>query len=106
MSRIGENLRVFKEGVDRHNRMNPKHPPAHGIGLSGFDLNRLGFDDGEELWSGVRIVRDGGCTGNFRVICDADGHRPTEVTFEDWASRETPLEVELVPSDPRELVLA
>jgi hypothetical protein len=70
MTAIGKNLQAFGIGVASHNRENPTHPPANGIGVSSFDLDRLDFEDGEELWSGIIITVDGGTSGNFRVLCD------------------------------------
>ena len=33
-------------------------------------MERLGFDEGEEVLPGITIHVDGGVTGNFRVLCD------------------------------------
>lgn len=70
-SRIAANLRAFRIGVNSHDRENPTHT-AYGIGLSPFDLARLGFDEGEEVLPGITIHADGGVTGNFRVLCDGE----------------------------------
>jgi hypothetical protein len=69
--RIALNLRRFREAVFAHERENPTHN-AYGIGLAAFDLERLGFEEGEELWPGVRVEVDGKTAGNFRVLCDGD----------------------------------
>lgn len=76
MSAIGANLQAFRIGVNAHDRENPEHPPAHGIGVSAFDLDRLGFEDGEQLWPGITITVDGGPSGMFRVLCDAELDAP------------------------------
>jgi len=70
-SLIGKNLRAFQIGVNAHDRENPTHT-AYGIGLAHFDMERLGFDEGEEILPGITIHADGGQTGNFRVLCDGD----------------------------------
>lgn len=70
MSAVGKNLERFRQAVGCHDRENPDHEPAHGIGMSAFDLDRLGFDDGEVLWPGVHIEIDGKTSGNFRVLCN------------------------------------
>ena len=77
-SKIAALLRQFKHACDLHDRLpeNAEHSKAYGIGVSYFDLQRLGFDDGEELWPGVKIVVDGKTAGNFRVLCD--GHHATD----------------------------
>ena len=74
--KIAKNLERFAQAVASHDRENPTHT-AHGIGLAHFDLERLGFDDGETLWAGVTIQVDGKASGNFRVICGLNhGEQP------------------------------
>src|SRR3954467_15507288 len=78
-SKIAKNLQAFQIGINAHDRENPTHN-AYGIGLAHFDLERLGFDKGEEILPGITIHADGGETGNFRVLCDGDhaGEREAE----------------------------
>ena len=76
MSRVAANLQRFREGIAAHDQANPSHN-AWGIGVCHFDLQRLGFDEGEELWSGISIHADNGCSGNFRVLCDEE-HQPVD----------------------------
>lgn len=61
--------------INAHDRENPTHN-AFGIGMAHFDLDRLGFDEGEEILPGITINADDGVTGNFRVLCD--GQHNTE----------------------------
>lgn len=70
-SKIAKNLERFRQAIASHDRENPTHT-AYGIGVNPFDLERLGFDDGEELWPGIRIEADRGGTGNCRVLCNGD----------------------------------
>ncbi len=83
-SKIAKNLQAFQIAINAHDRENPTHN-AYGIGLSPFDLERLGFDEGEEVLPGITIHADSGVTGNFRVLCDgqhdeqADEVEETEV---------------------------
>src|SRR4051794_13157982 len=70
-SKIAENLRRFVIAVNAHDRENPTHT-AYGIGLNPFDLDRLGFEEGEQVVPGITIQADSGVTGNFRVLCDGD----------------------------------
>lgn len=70
-SKVGKNLRAFQMAVNAHDRENPTHT-AWGIGLAHFDMDRLGFDEGEEILPGIVIQSDNGVTGNFRVLCDGD----------------------------------
>src|SRR5918997_1958756 len=69
--KIAANLRAFQIALNSHDRENPTHT-AYGIGLAHFDLERLGFEEGEEVLPGITIHADGGETGNFRVLCDGD----------------------------------
>ncbi len=68
-TKIGKTLRAFAMALNAHDRENPDHT-AYGIGLSHFDMERLGFDEGEEVLPGITIHADQGVTGNFRVLCD------------------------------------
>src|SRR5271155_709708 len=75
--KIAKNLERFAQAVASHDRENPTHT-AHGIGLAHFDMERLGFDEGEEILPGITIHADSGVTGNFRVLCDGEHDQETE----------------------------
>jgi hypothetical protein len=77
-TKIAKNLERFAVAVAAHDRENPTHT-AYGIGLAHFDLERLGFEEGEEVLPGITIHGDSGVTGNFRVLCDGD-HDEEELT--------------------------
>ena len=68
-AKIAKNLERFAQAVAAHDRENPTHT-AYGIGLTCFDMERLGFEEGEEVLPGITIHTDKGVTGNFRVLCD------------------------------------
>src|SRR5258708_9662900 len=70
-AKIAKSLERFAQAVAAHDRENPTHT-AHGIGLAHFDLERLGFEEGEEILPGITIHADSGVTGNFRVLCDGE----------------------------------
>jgi hypothetical protein len=76
-SKVAKNLRAFQIGINSHDRENPTHN-AYGIGLAHFDMERLGFDEGEEVLPGITIHADSGETGNFRVLCDGDHQEERE----------------------------
>ncbi len=69
--KIAKNLERFAQAVAAHDRENPTHN-AYGIGLAHFDMERLGFEEGEEILPGITIHADAGVTGNFRVLCDGE----------------------------------
>jgi len=79
--KIAKNLERFAQAVASHDRENPTHT-AYGIGLAHFDLERLGFDEGEEVLPGITIHADSGVTGNFRVLCDGE-HEQEGLTEEE-----------------------
>jgi hypothetical protein len=71
-SKIAKNLERFAQAVAAHDRENPTHT-AYGIGLTYFDMERLGLEEGEEILPGITIHADTGvATGNFHVLCDGD----------------------------------
>src|ERR687894_3272204 len=98
-SKIAKNLQAFQIAVNSHDRENPDHT-AYGIGLSHFDMERLGFEEGETVLPGITIHVDGGTTGNFRVLCDGQHGEGEEVEETEVveAVGTTPLEI---PSAPR-----
>ena len=71
IAKIAKNLERFAQAVAAHDRENPTHT-AYGIGLTHFDMERLGLEEGEAILPGITIHVDSGVTGNFRVLCDAD----------------------------------
>jgi hypothetical protein len=68
-SKIAALLERVAQGVAAHDRENPDHH-TWGIGMSYFDIERLGLDEGEELLPGIVLQADGGMTGQFRILCD------------------------------------
>ena len=78
--KIAKNLERFAIAIAAHDRENPTHT-AFGIGLSHFDMERLGFDEGEEVLPGITIQCDSGVSGQLpralrrRARRGADGGR-------------------------------
>jgi hypothetical protein len=70
-TKIAKNLERFAQAVAAHDRENPTHT-AYGIGLAHFDMERLGFEEGEAVLPGITIHSDGKTSGNFRVLCDGE----------------------------------
>ena len=54
-SKIAKNLQAFQMAINAHDRMNPDHT-AYGIGLAPFDMERLGFDEGETVLPGTEPI--------------------------------------------------
>src|SRR5918992_2077707 len=93
-SKIAKNLQAFAIAINVHDRENPDHT-AYGIGLAHFDMERLGFDEGEEILPGITIHVDGGTSGNFRVLCDGQHDEQLEEAEEEVveAVGTTPIEI-------------
>jgi hypothetical protein len=70
-SKIAYLLERLAQGVAAHDRENPTHH-TWGIGMTYFDIERLGLDEGEEILPGIVLQADNGVTGAFRVLCDGD----------------------------------
>jgi hypothetical protein len=99
-SKIAKNLQAFQIAINAHDRENPTHN-AWGIGLAHFDMERLGFDEAEEILPGITIHADSGVTGNFRVLCDGD--HDEELTVEEAEVVEAvATQPASVPLSPRE----
>jgi len=98
-SKISYLLERLSQGVAAHNRENPGHH-TWGIGMSYFDIERLGLEEGEEILPGIMLQSDGGVSGNFRVLCDGDhgaGEKEEEEVLVDAVSeQEEQRELEIV----------
>ena len=70
-NKIAYLLERLAQGVAAHDRENPGHH-TWGIGMSHFDIERLGLEEGEEILPGIVLQADGGVTGQFRVLCDGE----------------------------------
>src|SRR5437588_13014812 len=70
-SKIAYLLERLAQGVAAHDRENPDHH-SWGIGMSNFDIERLGLEEGEQILPGIVLQADGGVTGAFRVLCDGE----------------------------------
>lgn len=100
VSKVAKNLQAFQIALNVHDRENPEHT-AYGIGLAHFDLERLGFDEGEEVLPGITIHADGRETGNFRVLCDGQHDGEHEEVHEEVVDAVSTQDVVSAPSGPR-----
>jgi hypothetical protein len=100
-SKIAANLQRFAMAINAHDRENPTHT-AYGIGLSPFDMERLGFEEGEQVVPGIRIEADSGETGNFRVLCDGDHLEELEAAEEEVVEAVSTRQVSVPVGAPRD----
>jgi hypothetical protein len=95
-------MEKFVQALRAHDQANPTHN-AWGIGVSHFDLERLGFEEGEEILPGIVIQVDGGTTGNFRILCDGqhgEGAEEQEEEVVDAISEHEVAEPVYAPAGP------
>lgn len=97
--KVAKNLERFVQAVAAHDRENPTHT-AWGIGLAHFDMERLGFDEGEEIIPGITIQTDGGVSGNFRVLCDGEHDEGRVESEEEVVEAVSTREVPVTPATP------
>lgn len=102
IKKVALNLRRFAIAIATHATENPSHT-VHGIGLHPFDMERLGFDEGEEILPGIRIEADNGAPAAFRILCDGE-HEENPAIEEYREMILGPRETEIVEQDDRELV--
>ena len=95
-SKISYLLERLPQGVAAHDRENPGHH-TWGIGMSYFDIERLGLEEGEEILPGITIQVDGGVSGNFRILCD--GQHEEDEDSEEESEREVVVAI-LAPPSP------
>ena len=98
-SKIAKNLQAFQIAINAHDRENPDHT-AYGIGLAHFDMERLGFDEGETVLPGITIHADNGVTGNFRVLCDGQHTENEDEVAEDEILQAVASEPVALPVSP------
>jgi hypothetical protein len=82
-NKIAYLLERLAQGVAAHDRENPGHH-TWGIGMSAFDIDRLGLEEGEQILPGIVVQADGGVTGAFRVLCDGDHDEALEEEQEEF----------------------
>jgi hypothetical protein len=92
---MGYLLERLAQGVAAHDRENPSHH-TWGIGMTYFDIERLGLDEGEEILPGIVLQVDGGVSGAFRVLCDGNHGQEEEESEEDVVEAVSKRELETV----------
>lgn len=103
-NKIGYLLERLSQGVAAHDRENPEHH-TWGVGMSYFDIERLGLEEGETILPGIVLQADGGVTGAFRVLCDGDHDEEIEEEQEevlDAVASEELAEPVHIPGGPAE----
>jgi hypothetical protein len=76
-SKIAYLLERLAQGVAAHDRETDH--TAWGVGMTHFDIERLGLEEGEEILPGIVLQADNGVTGQFRILCDGQHDSESEV---------------------------
>ncbi len=91
------NFQAIVKAKDEHNRKCPF--PPHSVRMNPFEIERMGWEEGDMI-AGLVLEADGRIgTGAFRLVCD--GMEPPELDVEQEALIEAPAEPLAVPSGPR-----
>ena len=81
----GKNMEAVCKAKEAHNRSCPWGGNATEVHLAFFDIDRMGWEEGDSI-CGLIVVADGNVqTGRLRVTCDAepDGGRQEEEEVEE-----------------------
>ncbi len=98
-AKIAYLLERMAQGVAAHDRENPTHN-TWGIGMSYFDIDRLGLEDGEEILPGIVLKADGGQTGQFRILCDGQHDGGVEEAEEEYVDAVAEEEIQIPVYSP------
>ncbi len=98
----GKNMKVVCDAKEHHNKTCPYGGNATAVHMSFFDVDRLGWEEGDVI-CGLTLVADSKIqTGRLRVSCDAepkpDGEEVEEV--EEVVDAVSTRERELQPVGP------
>jgi hypothetical protein len=96
----GKNMEAVCKAKEAHNRTCPWGGNATEVHLAFFDIDRMGWEEGDVI-CGLSVVGDGSvATGMMRVTCDAepDGGKSEEEEVEEVVDAVS--ERELVPVGP------
>lgn len=97
MSRAeAKNFEAIVKGKEAHNRSCPF--PPHTVKMNPFEIERMGWEEGDTI-AGLVLEADGAIgTGAFRLVCD--GMEPPELDIEEEIVVEAPTEPLVVPVGP------
>lgn len=91
------NFEAIVKAKAEHNRKCPF--PPHSVRMNPFEIERMGWEEGDMI-AGLVLEADGRIgTGAFRLVCD--GMEPPELEIEQEAVIAAPAEPVVVPSAPR-----
>jgi hypothetical protein len=91
-----KNFEAIAKAKEAHNRGCPF--PPHTVKMNPFEIERMGWEEGDTI-AGLVLEGDGAIgTGAFRLICD--GMEPPELEIEEESVIEAPAQPLVVPVGP------
>jgi hypothetical protein len=92
-----KNFEAISKAKQAHNRDCPF--PPHTVKMNPFEIERMGWEEGDTI-AGLVLEGDGAIgTGAFRLVCD--GMEPPELEIDEEIVVEAPTEPLVVPVGPR-----
>ena len=99
-SASAKNMEAVCKAKDVHNRTCPWGGTATEVHMAYFDIERMGWDEGDVI-CGLTVVGDAKvATGMMRVTCDAEGDSGGRSEEEEVEIVEAVSDRELVPTTP------
>src|SRR5436309_3359695 len=81
-SKIAYLLERLSQGVAAHDRENPGHH-TWGIGMTHFDIERLGLEEGEDILPGIVLRAVGAGYGRGLVDASLQGRAPLRIASDE-----------------------
>jgi hypothetical protein len=97
---VARNFEAISKAKAQHSKNCPF--PPHAVRMNPFEIERMGWDEGDTI-AGLLLEADGAIgTGSFRLVCD--GNEPPELEYEQTdavsSPSEEPLYVPVGPAEP------
>ena len=91
-----QNFEAISKAKADHNKHCPF--PPHTVKMNPFEIERMGWEEGDAI-AGLVLEADGAIgTGAFRLVCD--GMEPPELDIDEEVVVEAPAEPLVVPTAP------
>jgi hypothetical protein len=91
-----KNFEAIAKAKEAHNKTCPF--PPHAIRMNPFEIERMGWEEGDTI-AGLLLEGDPKIgTGSFRLVCD--GMEPPELEIEEVEAIGSPVEPLVVPVGP------